>query len=158
MKYVQAILLVLAIVFGNPASADEASRVEAEKLLDTLGMQAMLDQAVNTTLEAEIKNSPVLTPFKDVMLAFFRKHMSYDVLKPELIEIYAEEFTASELAQIREFYSTPTGKKTIEKLPALMSRGAEIGTKHVQEHIQELQQMIKEESEKIESRKNEKAG
>ena len=54
-----------------------------------------------------------------------------------------------ELKELTAFYETPTGKKTIEKMPQLMAQGAQIGAARVQENMAELQAMIKEESERL---------
>jgi hypothetical protein len=86
------------------------------------------------------------------MLEFFRKYMSYKSLRPELVELYANEFSAAELKEMRTFYETPTGKKAIEKMPVLMSKGSQIGVRKVQENMPELEQMMKDETEKIEKK------
>jgi len=149
MRRKRLCILFCAIAFSGLAVADEAATLEAEKLLDSMNMQATLDGAISTMLNLQIDQKPELAPFKNVMSAFLAKYMSYAALKPDLVTIYASEFSASELRDIRNFYATPSGKKSIEKMPALMGKGAAIGAKSVQDHIQELQQIIKDESERI---------
>ena len=83
------------------------------------------------------------------MMKFFQKHMSWESLEFEFIYIYSQAFTAQELKELTAFYETPTGKKTIEKMPQLMAQGAQIGAARVQENMQELQAMIKEEAERL---------
>jgi len=56
-----------------------------------------------------------------------------------MAKIYMAEFSESELNELTKFYQTPLGKKTIQKMPALMAKGAEIGQKRVQKHLPELQ-------------------
>lgn len=149
MKYARIFFLSLLFGFSGLASADDAARVEAGKLLDSMNMQATLDQAISTTLDAQLAQKPELAPYKHVMLAFFAKYMSYAALKQDMVTIYASEFSASELREIRDFYSTPTGKKAVQKIPSLISKGAEMGAKSVQDHIPELLQVIQQESERI---------
>ena len=72
--------------------------------------------------------------------------MSWASLKPEFLKIYSEAFSAKELREINEFYSTDTGK-TIQSMPSLMAQGGQIGAARVQANIGELQEMIKAESE-----------
>ena len=96
-----------------------------------------------------MQQNPTLVPFKNVMMQFFQKHMSYESLKPDMVKIYSDAFSASELKELIAFYRTPTGKKTIEKMPQLMAQGGQIGAKRVQDNIGELQQLIKEEAERI---------
>jgi hypothetical protein len=83
------------------------------------------------------------------MVAFFNRHMRYDSVKPDLLRIYANAFTASELREINAFYATPTGRKTIELLPALMAQGGQIGVNRVTANMGELEEMIQAESQRL---------
>lgn len=157
MRYLKAVLLLVVMMFSGVAFADQAARVEAEALLDTMGMQVTLDKAIDVMLDAHIKQTPELAPYRGVMLVFFKKYMSYESLKPDLINIYESEFSASELREVRAFYATPTGQKMIEKIPQLMGKGAEMGARRVQEHIQELKQMINDEEERLKKSQQEGA-
>ena len=83
------------------------------------------------------------------MLKFFQKYMSYESVKPDMIELYAELFTSSELNDISTFYKTPVGKKALSLMPTIMSKGAQIGMTKVQGNLGELQQMINAETERL---------
>ena len=131
------------------AFADSAVEKEAEKLLNIMGMDEAFKQSMSQMLDLQLQQSPALVPYKGVMMEFFNKYMSYESLKPDILKIYAEAFTASELKEISTFYSTEAGKKTIEKMPMLMAQGGKIGATRVEENIDELQAMIKAESERI---------
>ena len=149
MNPVKTILLLSLLVVSGLSFADSDSKKEAENLLNMMGMKDALEQSIEQTLQVQMQQNPTLVPFKNVMMQFFQKHMSYESLKPDMVQIYADAFTASELKELIAFYRTPTGKKTIEKMPQLMSQGGQIGAKRVQDNIQELQQSIKEEAERI---------
>ena len=82
------------------------------------------------------------------MKQFLAKYMSWDSLKADMIKIYMDEFTESELGELNKFYQTPVGKKTVEKMPTLMSKGAQLGGQRVQEHMPELQAAIAAEAQK----------
>lgn len=149
MNPVKTILLLSLLVVSGLSFADSDSKKEAENLLNMMGMKDALEQSIEQTLQVQMQQNPTLVPFKNVMMQFFQKHMSYESLKPDMVQIYADTFTASELKELIAFYRTPTGKKTIEKMPQLMAQGGQIGAKRVQDNIQELQQSIKEEAERI---------
>jgi len=149
LKLSKVILLVVLFVNYGQSVADNSSKKEAEILLSTMGMETALEQTISQMLDIQLQQNPTLAPFKQVMLRFFNKHMSYESLKPEMIAIYSEAFTSTELKEINAFYKTPTGSKTIEKMPELMAKGGQIGAQRVQDNIQELQEMIKAESERI---------
>jgi hypothetical protein len=70
-------------------TADEASEKEAEKLLDMMGMQEMMDRSVSQMLDIQLQQQPDLVPFKGVMIECFNKNMSYESIKPELIKMYS---------------------------------------------------------------------
>jgi hypothetical protein len=76
------------------------------------------------------------------MKAFLNKYMSWASLKDDMAKIYMAEFSESELNELTKFYQTPLGKKSIQKMPVLMTKGAEIGQKRVQEHLPELQAVL----------------
>ncbi|WKE64802.1 DUF2059 domain-containing protein [Gallaecimonas kandeliae] len=151
MNITKRILLISSLLLSSQAMADEASRAEAEKFLNIIHMKTVLADAMNQMLELQLKQKPVLVPYKGVMLKFMQKYMGYDSLKEDMTKIYSEAFTAKELKEINAFYSTPTGQKTVEKLPALMSKGAQLGYQRVQQHSGELRDMIKAEAERIQS-------
>lgn len=144
-------IFIASLLCSQVALSSDESKAQAEILLDSLDMQVALEQSIEQMLQIQLQQNPALVPYKDVMLKFLSKHMSYEELKPQMIEIYAATFTASELKDINTFYETPTGKKTLVKMPELMTQGAQIGAQRVQDNIQELQDMIKAESERIQN-------
>lgn len=135
----------------SPVETPEALAIS---LLDNMNLQVVLDQTIEQVLQVQLKNKPQLVPYKDVMLEFLTKHMNYKSIKPDLVNIYASEFTAAELKELNAFYSTPTGKKIIEKTPELTARGAEIGSQKIKDNLPELRQMIKAETLRIQKNKS----
>ena len=146
MKLVKALCVAGLVSTCTIAHADEAAEQEAAKLLNTLGISLALEQSMATMLDLQLKQNPSLTPFRGVMLEFFARYMSYDSVKPDLLKVYANAFTAGELQKINAFYATPVGQKTIRMMPVLMAQGAQIGAQRVQDNIGELQAMIEAEA------------
>ena len=149
MKKLSIILFITTILCSQATFSSDESKIEAESLLDTMNMHMAFEQSVQQMLQLQIQQNPSLAPYKDVMLQFFAKHMNYEGLKPQLIDMYTAAFTESELKDINAFYATPTGQKALQKMPELMARGGQIGAQRVQDNIQELRDMIKAESERI---------
>jgi len=138
-------LLCASIALLPPLSAraDEAShRKSAEALLTQMNMEPMMNQAVDQMLQVQVQQNPQIAPFREQMKTFLSKYMSWASIKDDMVKIYAAEFTEPELKELLAFYQTPVGRKTIERMPALMAKGAEIGQKRVQEHLPELQATI----------------
>ena len=149
MNNLKILLLIPLLLFWTHANAASGAQQEAEKLFNTMGMAASMNQMIENVLALQLQQKPSLAPYKGVMLEFFRKYMSYEALKPDLVAIYVDAFTEAELKAINQFYLTDAGKKTIKIMPALAQKGGQLGIKRMQPHMYELQEMIKAESERI---------
>ena len=141
-RLVVACLLMFSL--SMPAFAEPtASHIQAaEALLAATNMEKVLTDATNVTLTAQISANPTLVPFEGTMREFLGKYMGYQALKPDLVKLYADAFTESELKELTAFYNTPTGKKAINSMGDLMAKGAALGQQKVMEHQDELIQMI----------------
>ena len=155
MNFSRVIVLITALCVSSMSLADAASEKEAEKLLNMVGTQEVMEQSMSQMLDIQLQQNPALAPYKGVMMEFLNENMSYESLKPELIKMYSEEFTSSELREINAFYSTDVGIKSIEKMPTLMMQGGQLGATRVQENIGDLQAMIQAESERIQKLQSE---
>lgn len=155
MNFSMVFVLITALSMSSMSLADAASEKEAEKLLDMVGTQEVMEQSMSQMLDIQLQQNPALAPYKGVMMEFLNKNMSYESLKPDLVKMYSEEFTSSELREINAFYSTDVGKKSIEKMPKLMMQGGQLGATRVQENINDLQAMIQSESERIQKLQSE---
>ncbi len=143
MKRFLPLLLALTLVLPLVARADEASaRKAAESLLNLMGMEKLLGQSVDQMLAMQVQQNPAIAPYQAQMKTFLSKYMSWPSLKDDMVKIYTEEFTEQELNDLNKFYQTPLGKKTVEKMPALMAKGAAMGQQRVQQHLPELQAAI----------------
>lgn len=153
MKY---LLLAFTLWAAGGAFASDARSVQAaESLLAVTQMENLLDESIDQALALQIQQNPQLAPFEPVLRAFFRKHMSYESLKPDLIAIYTNSFTADELDEITAFYHTATGQKTVRLMPVLMQRAAQMGLNRVQANVGELETMIKAEVERLQRARGE---
>jgi hypothetical protein len=135
-------IVIGLIAFSQPVTirADEASHRKAvETLFGLMEMDSLLSQSVDKMLEMQVQQNPALVPYQAKMKAFLNKYMSWASLKDDMAKLYMAEFSESEINELTKFYQTPLGKKTVQKMPALMTKGAEIGQKRVQEHLPELQ-------------------
>lgn len=124
----------------------------ALRLLDAMDMRVNLANTVEQVTLAEVEKNPKLVPYKNVMLEFMGKYMGFDNIKAELADIYANAFTLTELEELARFYRTPVGKKILQKLPELTVQGARLGQHKVEEHLGELEILIRQEAERIQSR------
>jgi hypothetical protein len=141
--FLSILLGAIALLSPAVARADEAShRKAAESLLSLMNMDSVMSQSIDQMLQMQIKQNPAIAPYEQEMKDFLKKYMSWAGLKDEMVKIYVDEFTESELNELNKFYQTPLGKKTLAKMPVLLAKGAELGQRRVQEHLPELQTAI----------------
>ncbi len=148
MNHSIALVFAILVSLSPAALSATAAEKEAEKLLNTVKIEESMERSMQQMLAVQLQQNPAMTPYKEIILNFLRKHMSYKSLKPEWIRIYSESFSADELKEINAFYQTATGQKTIRLLPRLMAEGTKIGMSRVQQNMPELRKQIEAEAEK----------
>jgi hypothetical protein len=130
--------------------SDSGNRIKAaEELLNVMDMRNTLQQTMEQMIEVQIQQNPAIKPYRHVMLEFINKYMSYDSLKEDLIALYADAFNQNEIHEIIEFYRTPTGQKTIQKLPGLAKKGSQLGLARMESNKDVLKEMIEKESARL---------
>jgi len=122
--------------------------------MELMNTDDFLQRSIAQMLQIQIQRNPSMAPFENIMLGFLNKHMSYQQLKPELVNIYAKAFSDEELQEIITFYKSTTGAKSINLLPDLMQQSAQLGATRVRENIAELEQQIQVEVTRLEQLEN----
>ena len=139
--------IILVFCFGilcSPAFAQSSSEGQAiDDLMEVLNFEKQLEQSAERMFDMQVKAMPQIAQFKDVMMDFFDKHVTWDKLGDDIKSVYADLFTEQEVRDLIAFYKTPTGKKMVEKMPALQARLAQVSQQAVLEHRAELQQKIR---------------
>ena len=144
VRMVMTSLVVLGLsasAWAGPKQTSTHKRA-AEELMEALQMDKMLDKSVGVMLDLQFQQAPQLLEKKAVVVAFFRKYMSWNALRDDLVSLYVVSFTERELRDLTAFYKTPTGQKAISVMPTLMQEGAKLGQQRVQEHMPELVQAL----------------
>ncbi len=114
----------------------------AAELLEVMGAAQTSMTAAKGFAEAELQANPLMEPYRDVLMKGIDKALSWELLGPRMIDIYAEAYTEQELRDLIAFYKTPTGKKTLEKAPILAQQGTQVGKDLIEENKAELQEML----------------
>lgn len=130
--------------YANVKKPDPAAMKAAEDLLKAMLTEENHTKTITQMLDLQIAQDPRIKPMRGVMQKFFRKHMGWDSMKPELMKIYAKRFTAAEIMEITQFYRTPTGRKAAKLLPEITTEAAQIGQSRVQGNMAELTQMLQQ--------------
>ncbi len=160
MKKTVLLALVVLLCFTGLAQAQSDQRLKAaENLLEAMNVKVALQKSIDAMLDVQLRQRPAMRPYKDILLKFYRKYMSYESLKDDMVQIYADAFSEKELNEIAKFYRSPVGQKTIEKMPELLAKGAKLGIERVRKNLPELRSMIAKEAKRIEkTQKSEEKG
>jgi hypothetical protein len=141
--------MVLLLVSLNTAWAQssspvahDASRAQAKRMLEAMQMGKTMDRVMQNVLQAQLDSNPNMLEFKEDLEFFFKKHLSYEATFSEIVELYAETYSADEMVEITRFYQSPVGQRTLELMPELAARSQQIGIQRVEDNKAELVDMV----------------
>lgn len=145
-----AVFFLASITISSFAQESGEDRIYAAfDLLVAMGLEQQSDETIDRMVTLEVENNPGLMPFRHVLVKFYKKHLGYESTKYETAELYASVFSLKEIKELTDFYNTELGKKVMQKTPELVQKSSQIGIQAVQRNIFELQEMIKDESLRI---------
>jgi hypothetical protein len=149
MNLKKLVACIFISVAASLAHADNESVKQAEILLNSIDMNTVLQKTIDQAINVQLQQNPAMSPYKKVLTQFFEKYMSYASMKPFLLQMYGDTFTADELRELNKFYASPVGRKSLRVMPDLMAKGGQYGAQQVRSHMTELQAMFAEESNRI---------
>lgn len=124
-------ILFLALSFGilvNTAHAQEESKlILSEKLLTVMEMQKTLEQSFRgvTKMMPGGEQSAAGQQVMEIIM----KELSWENIKGDYIELYAEVFTIEELKGLIAFYESPAGQAFVKKQPELNQKSMMLSQK-----------------------------
>jgi hypothetical protein len=120
---------------GSTTSPSQTQRQAAEALLTTLYSEASFNTMIDQRLAAQFKIAPDMQQYEPELRAFISKYLGWTTIRPELVALYAQEFTEAELREMTRFYQSPTGQKAIARVSVLRQTALDIGLRRIQEHL-----------------------
>lgn len=148
MKKISFVVMMLAF-FSFGAVAEDVVKTYSDadyqavyQLFDVMNLKQEREDTVKNMLDIQIRSMPMLGQFRQEMLDFMNKYISYDAMKKDLAGIYLKYFTVDDLKGLVAFYQTPIGKKYLSVSTQLNNDIMNLGARIMQEHREELQQMI----------------
>jgi len=148
------VLIGLLLLVPGARAEDEYRQSHRKAAVDLLVLIGAKQQAmVGATAMADVmlQGNRMLAPYRDVLLKWAESVMTWENMEPGMVEIYAEAYTEQELRELTEFYASPLGRKTLEVTPELVRRSARVGGKLAEQHMGELQQMIRQRAAELEN-------
>ncbi len=115
-------LFFIMICADTSIAQQNDHQLKAEQLLILTGVPNTLVQVSIIAIDVQLQEEPQLKKYEDIFRSFVAQHTSWDALKPDLIRLYTDNFTEKEIVDLIRFYSSPTGKKSIELSPHLMNQ------------------------------------
>ena len=136
-----ALLLALTCPTG-PCAEPDSHRQAVARLFELTHMQRLIEESVDGVLALQVAQNPALAAHKEALRVFLEKYIGWQGLKDDLVAMYLQAFTETELDEMNAFYSSPTGQKVLQRLPELVQQRNRLAMQRLQEHIGELQQEI----------------
>lgn len=110
----------------------------AEDLINAMDIEATLKKTSQQIQALMIQKDPCLAPVQSAMQEFFDEVLDPKVIRKELIALYTNTFSESELTEILKFYLTPVGKKYNENLPMIAITTQQMIEKRINDKAPEL--------------------
>ena len=123
-------------------STPASHRAAAMRVLEVSGLRTAYAEMLETTLKSMLSVNPQMQQFEEGFREFFAKYAGYDAIAGDFAELYMRVFDELQLRQVEAFYLTPTGQLAVKQLSRIMQEGGKIGERKVQEHQQELIEIL----------------
>jgi hypothetical protein len=130
----------------------ESQRAAVADLFVALRLPQEVQTMPESMIDGEIARNPSLAPFRDLMVTWLKKYMTWPALEPQLTQLYASNFTEAELKSMAAFYRSPAGQKAVQKMPEMMQRTAMLGAQLSQPHSDELKKQISARAEELQKK------
>jgi uncharacterized protein len=128
-------------------STPETQRAAVNRLFEVIQLQSELDHALDLNFKIQMEENPTIRPLESIMRKFLSKYLSLDGIREPLARLFMDRFSELELVQLTAFYKTPLGQRSLTELPKLTGEGSKIGMKKVQEHLKDLEEMVRQQIE-----------
>src|SRR5262245_42773517 len=128
------------MALGSTASYDEA----VAQIIDILDLQHDTMWASVQAANLMISQNPSLKSDKKLYKQWSDKYLTWDAIRPEVVNAIKKAFNEPELREMITFYSTPTGKRVLQELPQLQITLLSLGSSQANSHRPELERMIRD--------------
>lgn len=146
------IALSLLAVAAVPSVAQEQSHLDAAgELLQLLNADEMLQQSYNQMfgymdqmaeqMGLSEEQRPVLEKYMEKMVEAMKEEMSWEKMKPHILDAYVAVYSERELRELAEFYASPLGQKFLAKMPELMQRTMQLTQQMMQDFLPRMEEI-----------------
>jgi hypothetical protein len=123
----------------------------AYKLFDVLKMKEGIRNALDQSLEMQVKRQPAMAPYEEIYKDFFHKYTEWDEMKKDLAKLYAQAFSVKEMNELTKFYSSEVGQKSLTVMPRLTQLSMLLAQQRIAKHADELKKAVAEKAKELEA-------
>jgi uncharacterized protein len=155
-----SLLLTVGSFAQSGAEGDvPATREDVVKLFDLMHVQqqtrsaieAMVKQQRAMVREALRKRHPEMEDEQlkhlDSFMDDFWKDFPIDQMLDDMIPVYQKHLTKTDVDAMSTFYSSPTGKKLLSEMPAIMSESMQAMMPHLRESMDKMMDRVEKQAE-----------
>jgi uncharacterized protein len=133
--------VIPALPGTDTAITDPARLRAAAELLAAVGGEAQFAATQGAMIDAMTQSGP-MSLMRDIFEDWAHTYLTWDALRPDIIQLYARTFTTEDMVQAASFFRTPAGQHFTAKSGFLMTEGGKIGQRVAQLHSSELEAAI----------------
>ncbi|CAF1489422.1 unnamed protein product [Adineta ricciae] len=108
-------LLLFVLLSIEVESKPAATKININRQINRLLNITEMEKKFDNVLQSLIVNDPTLSTFKSEIMKFINTFFSFKSLRPQIVEIYRDLYTSSDITGLIKFYSSSLGKKFLEK-------------------------------------------
>lgn len=143
MKFLSLALLHVSLCAAIIAFSQESLSANDEvspaiQLFTAMGMNKAHQRNVEKLFQLKLEAQPDLVPYKDEVRSIFLEKLSWKELEPVAEGIVSKNFNEREIEQMKKFYSTSAGRKSLELLPLILADVIDKGRQDVDKEIEVL--------------------
>lgn len=153
------ILFIALCVPGYSVGSEGSHRAAIEEMLRLSKVDEMMEPMFDQ-IEGMLKNQfmqmsvteeqlPILEKYQKELFNLMKEEMAWSKMRDDFVDIYARVYTEEEILEINKFYSSPAGRKMIEKMPLLMQETMTITQKNMQSLLPKVQEITKKMAEEV---------
>jgi uncharacterized protein len=150
----------LAALALQPALANETkpSEQSINRLFEVMHTSQLLDSyaaQIDAAMRASLRQGPewvqlnaeqqqILDDMSAELTSLIKHEMSWESVRPVMVEVYRNTFSAREVDEMVKFYQSATGQAVISKLPSAMAQAMQAMQQHVSTLTPKLAQLHRE--------------
>ena len=119
LRHVPLLVLLLLLPAGLRAQVTDERLRAASDLVDAMDMETHMRRAMELTMAHQIEVNPELEPVRGIMMSYIGRALEFEEFRGEVVNLYAELFTADDMRVLAEFYQSPVGQRLLALTPEL---------------------------------------